>query len=105
MQNIMVLPEKPIFKVRQRIYFVLASNTPIESPILRLQTVKFENKYGFPLSKIDIPYAIDIERGENKNIVSDYFVLQEDGDYFIRIFSIDNLITPIVEAEFTVEKL
>lgn len=102
--NVTVLPEKPAFKAKQRIYFVLLSKNPIECPVLRLQTLKLESKYGYPIQKVDLAYAIDIERGENKNVVSDYFVLQEDGEYFIRIFSRDNFITPMVEAAFTVEK-
>ena len=103
-QNISIVPEKPSFSERQKIYFLLLSKEPIECPVLRLQVLKFENKYGYPISKVDIAYAIDIERGENKNAVSDYFVLQESGDYFIRIFAADNFRTPLVEAEFSVDK-
>jgi len=99
------LQENPAFKARQKIYFVLASKKPIESPILRVQTIKLDNKYGDPIPQMEIPYAIDIERGENQHVVTDYFVLHQDGTYFIRIFSLDNLNKPIAEAEFIVEKL
>jgi len=101
--NISVVQEKPTFAIRQKIYFLLASKNPIECPVLRLQILKLENKYGYPISKIDIAYAIDFERGSNEHIASDYFVLQESGDYFIRIFSLQNLRTPIAEADFKVE--
>ena len=96
--------EKPTFTVQQKIYFVLLSKKPIESPVLRLQTIKLDNKYNYPISQMEIPYAVDIERGENQHAVTDYFVLHQDGIYFIRIFSLANLNKPIAEAEFIVEK-
>ena len=95
----------PTFKVRQKIYFALVSKQPIESPVLRLQTIKLDNKYGYPIPQMEIPYAVDMERGSNPNVVTDYFVLHQDGTYFIRIFSLENLDKPISEAEFFVEKL
>jgi hypothetical protein len=103
--NLGYLQENPTFKERQKIYFVLASKKPIESPVLRIQTIKLDNKYGEPIPQMEIPYAVDIERGQNQHVVMDYFVLHQDGTYFIRIFSLDNLNKPIAEAEFIVEKL
>lgn len=103
--NFATVEEQPVFKERQRIYFVLASKQPIESPVLRLQTIKLDNKYNYPIPQMEIPYAIDMERGSNPYIVADYFILHQDGNYFIRIFSLDNLDKPIAEAEFFVEKL
>ncbi|MEI8388477.1 MAG: hypothetical protein WCG23_01200 [bacterium] len=99
------LQEKPVFKVRQKIYFLLLSKQAIESPVLRLQTIKLDNKYDYPLPQIEIPYAVEIERGPNPHAVTDYFILHQDGTYFIRIFSLKNLAKPIAEAEFIVEKL
>jgi len=104
LNNLATLQESPTFKVRQRIYFTLVSKQPIESPVLRLQTIKLDNKYNYPIPQMEIPYAVDMERGSNPNVVSDYFVLHQDGTYFIRIFSLDNLDKPIAEAEFFVEK-
>lgn len=103
--NFFNLQENPAFKIRQRIYFVLVSKNPIESPVLRVQTIKLDNKYGYPVSQMEIPYAADMERGSNPHVVTDYFVLHQDGTYFVRIFSLENLNKPIAEAEFTVEKL
>ena len=97
--------ESPVFKVQQKIYFVLISKQPVESPVLRLQTIKLDNKYNYPISQMEIPYAIDMERGSNRHVVTDYFVLHQSGNYFIRIFSLENLNKPIAEAEFFVEKL
>lgn len=99
------LQEKPVFKVRQKIYFLLLSKQAIESPVLRLQTIKLDNKYDYPIPQIEIPYAVEIERGSNPHAVTDYFILHQDGTYFIRIFSLKNLAKPIAEAEFIVEKL
>lgn len=94
-----------LFKVRQRIYFVLISRKPIENPVLRLQVAKMENKYGYSILQVEVPYAVDMERGQNLHAVTDYFTLHQDGDYFIRIYSKDNLKKPIAEAQFSVEKL
>lgn len=105
LNNLSSLQENPVFKVRQKIYFTLVSKKPIESAVLRLQTIKLDNKYGYPIAQMEIPYAIDIERGSNQHVVSDYFVLHQDGNYFIRIFSLDNLESPIARTEFFVEKL
>lgn len=93
------------FKERQRIYFVLVSKKAIECPVLRLQTIKLDNKYGYPIQQMEIPFAVDMERGPNKHAVTDYFVLYQDGTYYVRIFSMDNLNKPIAEAQFFVEKL
>lgn len=103
-KNISYLPDNPTFRVRQRIYFLLASKKPIECPVLRLQTIKLENKYGDPIPQMEIPYATDIERGENQHIVSDYFVLHQSGDYFVRIFALNRLSKPIAQTEFVIEK-
>jgi len=105
LNNLNCLQESPVFKVRQKIYFALVSKEPVESPILRLQTIKLDNKYGYPIPQMEIPYAIDMERGSNQHVITDYFVLHQNGNYFIRIFSLDNLDKPIAEAEFFVEKL
>ncbi len=96
--------QNPAFFIGQRIYYILISKEPIESPILRLQTVKIMQKYGYNIPQIEIPYAIDIERGTNPHITNGYFVLHQDGNYFVRIFSLENLDKPIAEAEFLVEK-
>ncbi|OGH99695.1 MAG: hypothetical protein A2039_06005 [Candidatus Melainabacteria bacterium GWA2_34_9] len=104
LNNLATLQESPTFKERQRIYFALVSKQPIESTVLRLQTIKLDNKYNYPIPQMEIPYAVDMERGSNPNVVSDYFVLHQDGTYFIRIFSLDNLDKPIAEAEFFVQK-
>lgn len=102
--NFSELPDNPVFNTGQKIYFALVSKKPVECPVLRLQTIKIENKYGDSIDQIEIPYAVDIERGENKNIIEDYFVLYQDGRYFVRIFSKDNLRKPIAETEFIVRK-
>lgn len=104
LNNFTHIPEMPVFYTGQRIYFTLVSKKDIESPVLRLQTIKLENKYGYPISQIEIPYAVDIERGKNKKVVADYFVLHQDGNYFIRIFSLDKLNRPLIQTEFIVKK-
>ena len=104
LNNYSVVNEIPTFYTGQRIYFALVSKKEIECPILRLQTIKLDNKYGYPIPHMEIPYAVDIPRGNNLHAVTDYFVLHQSGNYFLRIFEKDNLVKPIIEIEFIVEK-
>lgn len=103
--NYASIQDNPTFSVRQKIYFLLASKKPIESNVLRLQTIKLDSKYNYPIQQMEIPYAVDMERGSDQHFVADYFVLHQNGTYFIRIFSLDNLDKPIAEAGFFVDKL
>lgn len=93
----------PTFFAGQQIYYLLLSKKPIRSEVLRLQTIKLDKKYNYAIEQMEIPYAIDILRGENQHAVSDYIVLRQSGRYFIRIFSMDNLKRPIAQAEFFLE--
>ncbi len=93
----------PVFKVRQRIYYMLVSKKPIESAKLRLQVLRLDRKY--PFYKIEPAYGIDINSNYGEHYVTDYFVLHKAGSYVIRIFSYDNLEKPIAETEFSVESL
>ena len=104
LSNYSVLPEIPVFYTGQRIYYALVSKKAIKSPVLRLQTIKMDNKYGYPIPQMEIPYAVDILRGPNLYAVTDYFVLHQAGDYYLRIFELDKLDKPIIEAHFIVEK-
>lgn len=95
--------QMPRFKPGQRIYYILLSKKPIENPKLRLQVLRIE--YKSPHFKVEPIYAVDINRGEHEHMVTDYFTLHRDGNFFIRIFSHDELKLPIAETEFVVEKL
>jgi PBP1b-binding outer membrane lipoprotein LpoB len=96
------LEEKPTFKVRQKIYFLLAAKEPIESNMVRLQVIKVDNKYGYNISQVEIALGTDLEVGESKHIISDSFALHQEGNYFIRIFAINRLHKPLAESEFTI---
>lgn len=91
----------PVFNKYQRIYYILLSKEPIESEKLRLQVLKIDRKH--PYFQVEPEYVIDINRGEQKHYVTDYFVLHKTGTFFIRIFSFDNLDLPLAETEFLVE--
>ena len=93
----------PVFKVRQRVYYILVSKKPIKNTKLRLQVLKLDKKY--PFYKIEPAYGIDINRKQDRYYVTDYFVLHKAGDYVIRIFSYDDLEKPVAETEFSVEAL
>jgi len=97
--------EVPIFKPRQKIYFMLVSRKPIECPVVRLQVIKYDSKFNYPISQVEMPLSIDISRGSDEHSVKDYFVLHGDGNYAISIFSADNLDKPIARREFFLQKL
>ncbi len=101
--NFTFINKFPVFKQRQRIYYILASKEAIESETLRLQVLKIDRKE--PYFKIGYAYCIDINRGDNRHYVTDYFTLHREGTYFIRIFSTDEPEFPIAQTEFVVESL
>ncbi|OGI00362.1 MAG: hypothetical protein A2Y25_09510 [Candidatus Melainabacteria bacterium GWF2_37_15] len=92
-----------VFKQRQKIYYALVSKEPIESEKLRLQVLRIDKIS--PAYKVEFAYGMDMNRGAQKQYVTDYFTLHKAGTYFIRIFSFDNLEVPLAETEFTVEGL
>lgn len=102
-ENFSYVNRQPVFKQWQKIYYILVSKESIESPKLRLQILRLDMKH--PYYKIEPAYGIDINRGEQKHYVTDYFILHKTGTYVIRIFSHDNLDVPIAETEFLVEAL
>lgn len=102
-ENFSYINRQPVFKPRQRIYYILISEDPIEDIKLRLQVLKLDMKS--PLWGIKPAYAIDINRGEKKHYVTDYIVLHEAGNYVIRIFGHSDMEKPIAETEFLVEPL
>lgn len=95
--------KQPVFTVRQKIYYILLSKKPIKNEKLRLQVLKVELKG--PIYKIEPAYGIDINRGEQEHYITDHITLHKAGDYFIRIFSFDDLQYPIAETPFKVEDL
>ena len=101
--NSIFVDEKPIFRIRQRIYFVLISKEEIENPKLKLQVLKLDKKA--PFHGIKSALGIDINRGLHKQVVKDYFVVHKAGSYVIRVFSYDNLDNPIAQEYFWVEEL
>lgn len=99
--NLQFIDKKPVFKQRQRIYYILISQKPIENPKLRLQVLKIDRKA--PYFKLEPAYCIDLPRGAQEHYVADYFALHGAGTYIIRIFSFDDFENPIAWSEFVVE--
>jgi len=95
--------EKPVFTQREKIYYILLSKDPIEDKKLRLQILKLDMKY--PYHKIEPAYGIDINRGQGKHYVTDYFTLHTTGKHVIRFFGHSDLEKPIAETEFWIEPL
>lgn len=100
--NFSFVNQYPTFTQRQRIYYLLITKEPILSEKLRLQVVKIKKVGGY--FQADMSYSMDINRGADMHFVTDYFTIHDPGVHVIRIFSLENLETPISETEFTVEE-
>ncbi len=94
---------QPVFKPRERIYYILLAKEEIVDNKLRIQVLKLDMKA--PFYGIEIAYSTDINRGQEKRYVTDYFVLHKAGNYVVRIFGHSDLEKPIAETEFLVEDL
>ncbi len=101
--NLTYINKYPVFKQRQRIYFILIAKEPIEDKKLRLQVLKLDMKY--PYYAIEVAYGTDINRGSEKHYAKDYFVLHKPGNYVIRIFGSSDMEDPLAETRFMVEPL
>jgi len=89
------------FQVGQRINFLLYNPKPLTSSVIRLQVLKLESN-GFA-SGYSIAYARDIEIDKRMNYAKDCFYLHQEGNYALRIFSINNFETPVAEGTFAIK--
>ena len=87
-----------VFQRGSRIYYVILMPKKVESRYLYIQIVKKDNKYG------QFGYNLIQTRNIRLNYFTDYFVLNEDGYYFMRVYSKDNPHKIFASAEFYVAK-
>lgn len=93
--------DKTVFAPGQKIYFVLYTQEPFTTDMMRVQVLKLEQK-----SSIYTPSLVqgrDIEIDMSMPYFTDSLVLYSTGYYLLRVFSKDRLLTPIAESDFKVE--
>lgn len=92
-----------VFPVGSRIYYVILMPKKVESRYLYIQVVKKDNDYGQFGYKL--VWTRDVRlKDEEVNYFTDYFVLHDDGYYFMKVYSKDNPLKVLTAAEFSVAK-
>ena len=83
------------FYTGQKINFVVLNPKPFTSDTLRLQIIRNNMK-----SKVfmDLVHARDIEIDKTKFYAINSFCVYQDGRHIVRIFSPDNIDTPLAEG-------
>ena len=87
----------------RRIYYVVLMPKKVESRYLYIQIIKKDNNYGQFGYKLQQTYNIRL-KDEEINYYTDYFVLNEKGYYFMKVYSKDNPQKPLAQADFYVAK-
>ena len=91
------------FLACRRIYYVVLMPKKVESRYLYIQIIKKDNNYGQFGYKLQQTYNIRL-KDEEINYYTDYFVLNEKGYYFMKVYSKDNPQKPLAQADFYVAK-
>ena len=91
------------FQAGSRIYYVILMPEKVESRYLYIQIIKKDNDYG--RLGYNLIQTRDIRlKDEEINYFTDYFVLNQEGFYFMRFYSKDNPHKILASAEFYVSK-
>lgn len=91
------------FLVGRRIYYIILMPQKVESRYLYIQIIKKDNNYGQFAYKLQQTYNIRL-KDEEINYHTDYFVLNEKGYYFMKVYSKDNPQKVLAQADFYVAK-
>lgn len=91
------------FLAGRRIYYVVLMPKKVESRYLYIQIIKKDNNYGQFAYKLQQTYNIRL-KDEEVNYYTDYFVLNEKGYYFMKVYSKDNPQKVLAQADFYVGK-
>ena len=89
------------FPVDSRIYYVILMPQKVESRYIYIQIVKKDNDYGRLGYKLIQTRNIRL-KDEEINYFTDYFVLNESGYYFMKVYSKDKPQKVLAAAEFYV---
>ena len=92
-----------VFHAGARIYYVVLMPKKVESRYLYIQVVKKDNDYGQFGYKLIWTREVRL-KDEEINYFTDYFVLHDDGYYFMKVYSKDNPHKVLAAAEFSVTK-
>lgn len=91
------------FLAGRRIYYVILMPKKVESRYLYIQIIKKDNSYGQLGYKLQQTYNIRL-KDEEINYYTDYFVLNENGFYIMKVYSKDNPHKILTQADFYVTK-
>lgn len=91
------------FLAGRRIYYVILMPKKVESRYLYIQIIKKDNSYGQLGYKLQQTYNIRL-KDEEINYYTDYFVLNENGFYIMKVYSKDNPHKVLTQADFYVTK-
>jgi len=92
-----------IFPAGRRIYYVILMPKKVESRYIYIQIVKKDNDYGQFGYQLIQTRNIRL-KDEEVHYYTDYFVLNESGFYFMKVYSKDNPQKVLASAEFHVAK-
>lgn len=90
-----------VFTAGQRIYYVILMPEKVESRYLYIQIIKKDNDYGYLGYNLIQTRNIRL-KDEEINYFTDYFVLNQKGYYFMKVYSKDNPHKVLASAEFYV---
>lgn len=90
------------FDINKRIYYVFMTEDKIESPMIRVQIMKREEKADFVMSKL--AYSNDFRLYKDQiYYYNDYIVMHEAGYYCMVVYAKNRLDRPLASADFQVK--
>lgn len=92
------------FYTGKRIYYIILMPKKVETRYLYIQIVKKDNDYGRLGYKLIRTRDIRL-KDEEINYFTDYFVINEKGYYFMKVYSKDNPQKVFAAAEFYVDSI
>ncbi len=93
---------KTTFKRSEPIYWLFMAKKPIKADFIEIQVISATHKTGY-LTVTGIVYSHDyrIDK-DNPHFYTDYFVIHSPGHYYMQIFDKNQLLKPLVAADFYV---
>lgn len=89
------------FEQNRKIYWIIMPKKKFKDSVIRIQIMKKSDKV--PYYGYSIAFTRDIPIDMDKKYHTDYFTLQENGYYIVRIFEIRDLETPIATSDLWIK--
>lgn len=96
------LTENPnTFRADKRFYYIFISEKPLETPSIRVRIFKRDAKAYSKITKL--VYSNDFRLSKDEvYYYTDYFVMNEAGQYCMFIYATNNLKNPLAVADFKI---